>query len=109
MNSRGITYLVFSAFLILVSIQLCRGKWFGLIAGYNTLPGEARKDVDIWPYARRISALCFPLGLLFLALAFEKWLQAMSSPAFDIVLGVLAVLAAVSFLRLVKFIFLDSH
>ncbi|UQF77784.1 MAG: DUF3784 domain-containing protein [Lancefieldella parvula] len=40
-----------SILLMLISIQWYRNKWLMLMSGYNTMPEEERKKIDIRPYA----------------------------------------------------------
>lgn len=65
MNNKDITCLVISAILFLFSIQYHRGKWYGSLAGYNTMPKDEREYIDIRPYVQRTSMVCFSMGLLF--------------------------------------------
>ena len=109
MAPKDITCLVISVILVLLSIQYYRGKWFGSIAGYNALPKEARKNIDIRPYAQRISMSSFSMGLLFLAFALERWLREVNPVVFDVILCFLILFAVIAFLRMVKYIFINSR
>lgn len=109
MAPKDITCLVISVALILLSIQYYRGKWFRSIAGYNALPKEARKNIDILPYARRISMSSFSMGVLFLALAFDQWLREVNPFAFDAILCLLIIFAVIAFVIMVKYIFVNGR
>lgn len=109
MAPRDITCLIISVTLILLSIQYSRGKWFGSIAGHNALSEEARSNIDIRPYAQRISMSSFSIGVLFLAFAFERWLRKVNTLIFDVILCFLIIFAVIAFLMMVKFIFVRGR
>lgn len=109
MNAKEIVGSALSAILILVSIQYYRGKWLGSIAGYNSLPKEVRKDINIRPYALRVSLSSLSLGLLILVVAFEDWMRALNADAFNAILGFLIFFAAIAFFRMVKYVVVNHR
>lgn len=109
MNNKDITCLVISAILFLFSIQYHRGKWYGSIAGYNTMPKDERKYIDIRPYAQRASMVCFSMGLLFLAFAFEWWLREINPIIFDVILCFSSIFAIITFFRMIKYAFMNGR
>lgn len=109
MDAKEIIGSALSAILILISIQYYRGKWLGSIAGYNSLPKEVRKDIDIRPYALRVSLSSFSLGLLILAVAFEDRMRALNVDVFNAILGFMILFAAIAFFRMVKYIVVNNR
>lgn len=109
MNTKDITCLVISAILFLFSIQYHRGKWYGSLAGYNTMPKDEREYIDIRPYVQRTSMVCFSMGLLFLAFAFEWWLREIDPIIFDVILCFSSIFAIITFFRMVKYAIMNGR
>ncbi|MBS5327797.1 MAG: DUF3784 domain-containing protein [Atopobium sp.] len=109
MNNKDITCLVISAILFLFSIQYHRGKWYGSLAGYNTMPKDEREYIDIRPYVQRTSMVCFSMGLLFLAFAFEWWLREIDPIIFDVILCFSSIFAIITFFRMVKYAIMNGR
>lgn len=60
------TFLVPAGLLILLGVLIRFGKWYWLIAGYNTMTKEQKQNVDVEGLARLLGNFLFGLAGLFL-------------------------------------------
>lgn len=104
MDIEDIVCLITSIALIVLSIQYRRGRWLCSIAGYDVTKRES--GIDIRPYAKLISSVTLWLGLLFFLLAVEGWARNCNASVFEVLALLLFILASLSFVRLVRFVFL---
>ena len=96
--------LMTSIALIVLSIQYRRGRWLRSIAGYDVTKRES--EIDIRPYAKLISSVTLWMGLLFFLWAVEGWVRDWNTSVFEVLVLLLFSLASLSFVRLVRFVFM---
>lgn len=96
--------LMTSVALIALSIQYRRGRWLCSIAGYDITKKERR--IDLRPYAKLISSVTLWMGLLFFLLAIEGLVRNCNASVFDVLVLLLISFSSLSFVRLVRFVFL---
>ena len=96
--------LITSIALILLSIQYRRGRWLSSIAGYDVTKRES--GIDMRPYAKLISSVTLWMGLLFFLWAVEGCVRDWNTSVFEVLVLLLFSLASLSFVRLVRFVFM---
>ena len=62
--------------------------------------------IDIRTYAKLISSVTLWMGLLFFLLAVEGWVRDWNTSVFEVLVLLLFSLASLSFVRLVRFVFM---
>ena len=104
METEDAVCLITSIALILLSIQYRRGRWLSSIAGKKVKKRES--GIDIRPYAKLISSVTLWMGLLFFLWAVEGWVRDWNTSVFEVLVLLLFSLASLSFVRLVRFVFM---
>ena len=104
METEDAVCLMTSIALIVLSIQYRRGRWLCSIAGYDVTKRES--EIDIRPYAKLISSVTLWMGLLFFLWAVEGWVRDWNTSVFEVLVLLLFSLASLSFVRLVRFVFM---
>lgn len=67
---------------------------------------KRESEIDIRPYAKLISSVTLWMGLLFFLWAVEDWVRDWNTSVFEVLVLLLFSLASLSFVRLVRFVFM---
>lgn len=67
---------------------------------------KRESEIDIRPYAKLISSVTLWMGLLFFLWAVEGWVRDWNTSVFEVLVLLLFSLASLSFVRLVRFVFM---